>query len=310
MNLIPYDKKYVPQPNGLINTGVICYFNSLCQSLMSLSAFNKLMLSYDASDNVAEIVGTYRSMLKGNKVSQELVKQVYGYRKDNDFQWNISPYAQEDAYEGFILLLEILGEDIQNHFHCRYKTEIMCHNCESSEVLGFKSCQPEFAIDMTECTAQTDEDIQKFICSRREYPDGYRCEHCGVKNGLQSKQIYKKDTLARLSSCLVLVYKNRQQSEVYGGNPNRIYLPKTLSFAGKYESMNYVLVAKVNHYGTLSGGHYTADCLRPCTKNNRERNLSTKETYGVFNMNDNTFSSGSFNNNHHTYLAFYQFAAP
>jgi ubiquitin C-terminal hydrolase len=105
------------------------------------------------------------------------------------------------------------------------------------------------------------ENMQRYINSHKEYPADYRCEKCGAQNTKDNGVIMKHSVLRRLSSVIVITFKNYPSHNV-NGRKKLHYFPIVMEFESKVGTLNYRAVAKIEHSGTEGGGHYIAHCQR------------------------------------------------
>ena len=109
-----YDKLLIPEPFGLQNTGVICYFNSFLQALCACSSFTKVVMQnkeYLSETNVGSVIIEFVEGYINNNVNS-LIAQKILQALCNDLKKrrpNIRfGSGQESAHEVFILLLDMM----------------------------------------------------------------------------------------------------------------------------------------------------------------------------------------------------------
>lgn len=308
--MIPYMS--APDPFGLQNNGVLCYFNSLIQCLLSCSAFNETIDDLNKKveeymNNDEEILTIEKYIKKSYEISKEY-QQLREFVRENDvksayvlatliskkrdqshLQWNISPHRQEDIHEGFILMMEALSNQYDSIFSTRYALIIYCFECDHKIVVPKESSPTELVIEIPDANFTTQEQYENYIKSHRQAPEDYKCENCGIKNTPTKSSIYQNYKIARLSSVLILLLKGNQQ-QLYNHMSRRgQWFPQELEFTSMNGPLNYKLVAQAEQFGTLGGGHYTATCLRD----------------QVYNFNDASVSPSGFNCTANTYMLFY-----
>src|SRR5271170_5140980 len=133
-----FDRLYLPMPYSLKNNGVLCYFNSLVQSLMSCTALTKHVLEMpETSNGDSEITREYANIIRSVLIRKAdastlydvsfLLNSLVNFRKS--LKNNLSVKNQEDVQEGLTLLLDSMNPSISDLFHIRYKCEIVCHKC-------------------------------------------------------------------------------------------------------------------------------------------------------------------------------------
>ena len=184
---------------------------------------------------------------------------------------------QEDIHEGLTLFLDMIGGGVDKLFHIRYKCTIQCIKCKKLYNSGdSKDHQepPETMIDLTHHAKVLDTQlaVENHIKQTMNVPDGYKCDKCGAKNepdadGKMKVSVLQIYTLCRLSEIITIIFKKYHSKE-------ETFFPQTLSFGTKTgKTQTYKIVAVADHYGTMTGGHYTATALRnkPVTLHNDRR---------------------------------------
>lgn len=283
--LIKYDEKYVSTIFALNNNGVLCYLNSLIQSLLSCPTFNFRLLKnkdkYAGTPHPAnEYINLYEKHTNG-KINQiddayAILRELYSFRKSLGSDHLLSLSRQEDIHEGLILFLDTLSTTtLSNHnlsvdmlFHNRYKCEINCRKCGDKRIPGDKNYEepPEVVIDLSEESPSiqnitSKESMENHILRNIQIPRDYKCEKCGAQNtfnpttGKIDNNIYQMYNLVRLSEIVVLLFKKYKKK-------HQIYFPQTMEFKSTSGILKYKIVAQVEHYGNMFGGHYITKCLR------------------------------------------------
>lgn len=262
---------------------------------MSLPAFNQFMLLHKDkfTDEKNILALEYIDLFERNprthspnepeefmRINSEnafkLLKRLHEARRDKGDQWNLMYKQQEDVYEGMLLMLDTIGQKIEELFHVRYKCKIRCRQCKHQRNVGPENKPdyeepPELVIDLSEAnpnvqdSLETKEDIENYIKSNVQFPRDYKCEKCGAENSYNKEtkvvqnnvmQVY---SLARLSEVLVLLFKKYDDNKP---KPHRFF-PPVLEFRSRTGTLTYKLVAQIEHAGKTQGGHYYAKCLRP-----------------------------------------------
>lgn len=259
--LMNYDITKVPTLFGLQNTGNSCYLNSLIQSLISCSAFNEFILSdpnAEANKTVAELIKLLRKPAsaqpkKVNVHSLITILPNLMIIKNKAFRFQMG--RQEDAHEGFQLLSEAVGSRYDILFHNKYKVQVHCHNCGHDTYPKVDPCEVVIKIGQRELNSKVN--IEDHIKRHIEALDDYKCDKCKIKNTQTQKYIIRVDTLSRVSEVIILLFKKYNEK-------SNIYFPTSLDFKGTAKNtLHYEMVAQIEHYGSMYGGHYTARCLRP-----------------------------------------------
>lgn len=192
------------------------------------------------------------------------------------FTYNVTAHAfglpntQQDAHEAFVRIMD--NKPYARHFHVRYICDIFCLSCH--KLITHKdeaTCPPELYIDV-----EGDVTIDKLRWHTVRVQ--YDCP-CGGKEAIKGYR------LTRVSSVLIILFKK------YHGKVLQDF-PLQLEFPAKNANLQYKLVAQIEHFGTMSGGHYTARVLGPS---------------GVVNCNDSSLRPSRFEPTPETYMLFYHF---
>lgn len=294
--LSTYNSEFVPQVFSLQNNSVLCYLNSLIQSLLSCPSFTEYLISnrdvYIEKKNeqgqiiqsfnkiVDEYLKLYEKHLFKNSGSKfqhpktdnafPILRELNNLRRVSGSKYHLSLNRQEDIHEGLTLILDSIGGDVENLFHCRYRCELKCRACGKRSFPGNDPNHiepPEIFIDLSEenphiqDNLNTKEQIENYIKRNIQIPEDYKCENCGAvnttdpKTGEVEENIIQIYSLARLSEIIVLLFKKYKKKRT-------IYFPPILEFKAMTGNLKYRIVSQVEHSGSMSGGHYIAKCLR------------------------------------------------
>jgi ubiquitin C-terminal hydrolase len=253
-----YDPRYVPGEFGLNNTGVICWCNSILQALISCSSFNQTLLEC-------------KEKLSGNQFALEYIKLIETSLIDNtdtriegssamihrrfmermQRQGNTIRFgnSQECVDEALSLIIDMLGlPEIERRFTSIYECVVVCRECNKRTICARDK---NFRIEVfTEVKLETEEQFRNWIKNHPSELNNYKCE-CG-STGTK----LRVECLKRVSEILILLFNKFQRKD-------KRWYPESIEFptAGN-KSLKYKLVSTVEHYGTMSGGHYTARALR------------------------------------------------
>jgi ubiquitin C-terminal hydrolase len=180
---------------------------------------------------------------------QELVKEMKR-RKRVEMFGNF----QESASEGLTLLLDMMNSPaIYDLFYHRYEFRIICNGCGDvvSRVNDFE-IHFEFFLEDGAAYPKTAGDFSDYIRKHTSTIDEYTCEKCNTK----AKDVIRGHNLKMLPEIFIILFNKYKKKDL-------IWYPTEMEFPGKHgTSMHYKLVGKVEHYGSLNGGHYTAVGLR------------------------------------------------
>jgi ubiquitin C-terminal hydrolase len=299
---LKYTNKYTVNVTGLQNTGVICYFNSLLQSLLSCTSLNQYIIN--APHTITSKSGQPIERNKVWKLYYEMIKSMMTNTNDDLSFWSVQLWTtlmenlsknkkyskfgkgQEDAHEGFLILIDALNDlKIDKLFEHRFRTTIDCKDCQHT---CSRIVDESFVIDIyPEELSKIDKDpikaLEMYIKKYNPSIDNnYKCpfENCGKKgNKTQTRE------LTMLPEILILQFKKYNKKIL-------IDFPEQLKFVNTdTKKITFQLVSQVEHSGTMSGGHYWS--------------LSLRKDGKVFNCNDNSFSNSDWAPSNETYMVFY-----
>lgn len=296
--LVKHDGDFICSVFGLGNNGTLCYLNSVTQALASCPAFVKGLK--EREDKTApESLGSRMFQLfskylttEGSQVSIKGVPHFQKIKKDmtgailsaiqkarEGRKSTLQSFKQEDVFEGLKFILEELGDPFLNLFYTRHKQHIRCTACGSKHDVKDDTCQPEIMINMSESdpilqkSLDSQTEIEKYIKLHMLYPDDYSCETCKAKNNNKAnpplQPVQQFYTLGRISSIIIMSFHENMQvlfdNAHKGEHTARVtrFFPNELRIATKQGILVYRVVAQIEQFGSLSGGHYTAKCLRP-----------------------------------------------
>lgn len=259
-----YDSRFVSKDFGLMNSGAICWWNSLIQVMIRLPAFVKIVLSlkpeiYEKSIAantfirlIEEFVPNDGSQLtdpaKYSAVSNILLLSIANESKRQNKKIQLN--GQQSPAWGLHDFLELLGsDDILRVFNNQYEGIIICPECKtrtSSNIdknifIDFYSAKP----------IETKEDFEKYITYHLTTMDRYTCENCKK----ESSDIYRLMQLQMLREVVVIYFRPSNK---------RNWFPKTLDFLSNDGKMlRYALVGQIEHSGNWNlknggSGHYWA----------------------------------------------------
>lgn len=298
-----YNNEYVLPAFGLNNTGSICWFNSILQSLFSLSCFNQKMLELGSKGAFAnnELAKQYVKALREipnagpetslqDKFSKISANVLLGFgielQKHNK---TLDIRSQEGAMNGLCLFIEMINnEEINNIIFNKYIKTIDCEFCNKQDVSKEVDLSPIISI-YRNSQVINDESFTDYIKRRTSNVCDFRCENCGktMKNALRFERI------RRLSEIIVVAF-------AYTADFPK-YFPETMSFLNiDGNMMRYEAISQIEHSGIydinthVSSGHYYAKCKRGVNKEN------------CYLFNDLSVSKCDLNLSRNTHIVFYQ----
>jgi ubiquitin C-terminal hydrolase len=279
MDLKKYNPNLTIDAKGLKNTGVLCYFNSLIQSLLSCTSFIQTVLDVGIEQGMDKDKGHNHGSLASNELWQVLfficnqitedipkwsanysvaiwrmfMKEIKKQKKQIMFG-----KGQEDTHEALLLFLDCLESknhtEISKLFQHRYRHYITCPECKHRHEAESETGSIRMISYVNEKDS-TDKKLIDFLRSHKSMTDeNHICENCNFK-GIKKMQ-YSLTMLPEIFIILFKKYDKKWQS-------NR---PETLAFTtlDKHgnKDMNYQLVSQIEHSGGQGGGHYWARSLR------------------------------------------------
>jgi hypothetical protein len=190
-------------------------------------------------------------------------------------------YNMEDAYEGFLSVLEALGHpNINSLFTTIYNCTMICANCNHT----ITTTDTNVVIVLNQHVP----DICNYLISHKTKIPDYKCDHCSVVGS--TEQIRK---LKSVSTNIVIVFANKYLEKTI------LTIPPQLNIG----DLTYKLIAQVEHSGaTVSrrdfrspGGHYWALGTR----------MSQTGTPITCVFNDTSVSPCKFESTPNTYMVLY-----
>jgi ubiquitin C-terminal hydrolase len=262
-----FDDAKLAEPFGLVNSGVICYMNSLLQALISCTSFNKAVIANEEYMHKTKLGSTLFNFVSSfldasadsGLFSIEIVKSLMAELAER--RPNIKyGTGQECASEGLTLILDMLSDpdigidDVDNLnpiaklFSAKYDIVIHCTECKHKAT-------------STQCSSQyfihSYDDMQNnLIISRTHLPE-YVCDGCK-----QPDACIKVKTLAKVSEIIVItdimILNGRFIRQMIKVNQT----PAMFQLPGSNGAISFGKVAQVEQSGSLSSGHYISKGVR------------------------------------------------
>jgi hypothetical protein len=290
MEPLKYNLDYAIPPFGLENISMLCYFNSMLQALMSCPSFVQMQIYNESAlspDNLGALyIAKWREMKQecqelrdGSSPigsSYDLFKKMAVVRRSSSSVQHLRSDAMEDMHEGLLLFLDSITKSTNTNpsrrqrgplisadvvFHMRHTCHLKCRSCKLTRETGdtgapSSAANPtEIFINVSRRNFRTQAAFEDHIKQHTEFPPDFRCE-CGVRNTNGAPNIAQVYSLTRLSEVIIVLF------DKYHGKYDK-YFPPVMQFSSAKGPLRYRIVATIEHSGTMSGGHYTARCLRP-----------------------------------------------
>ena len=203
---------------GFQNTGAICYFNAVVQSLLGLDQFKAAIQSGQGPNVVLNMFKAYFGNESGDPLfTTELLKTLSGSLPGN-----------QSASEFLLILIDALGLDPK--VQREYLITRTCPNC-GAQVTG-KDVESVGLVDKTFTE----------ILKMQSVVDGFLCEKCRLRVGLDEVRVLTR------GSEMIFVSLNKYFEKKVIDYPSVFGVDNHL----------YRLKATIEHVGELNGGHYYA----------------------------------------------------
>ena len=263
------------EPFGLQNSGSICYFNSLVQSLVSCRPFVELM--EEKGGDMTAAAAAFGGFLAAPKKTTA-VPILDEVRRNHKF----FGHQQEDVAEGFDLLLDKLGERAANLFTSEWMVDLYCDKCGA---LVSKTADKMCRISVERNFKPLYRDghtIENFMSGHISSLSDYKCPKCAAAEfvGVKASRMVGAPEILAIS---FNKYLQKWPCE-YVAKMNVRY-GRRREFVRKYK-----LAAVIHHFGGRHGGHYTASAVRGGK---------------VYGFNDSSVSAAEFTSAPNDYMLLY-----
>lgn len=298
MDLIPFNPDRIPNAFGLINTGVICYFNSVMQTLLTCTAFTDILCSNNYPQtrlgNAFHLILTKEVEFNHQIILKLLLMDIKERRPNTPFG-----YGQESASETLLLLIEMIEPpdvkigSISRLFMSKIRYQIYCKTCKK-----IVSTQMDYSLNFFHATpnngaaaasnngaAAAASDFAHALTHQKTEISDYQCDSCKT-----TTEAIRISDLARIPNILFCMFN------IYDG-PTVHHFPEFLEFnslVGK--KIKFRLISQIEHSGSLNSGHYWARCLRKS-----ENGISVKL------LNDSNVHDSFFTQSPETYIVVYHY---
>jgi ubiquitin C-terminal hydrolase len=281
------------QAVGFNNTGVICWFNSLLQSLLSSTYFVKAIMLVKTEDVIINSIqhlihdinskrfSDFATVYDSSTILRALLR---GLQAKDSKRFSEFATGQQSASEGFTLLLDCLDiKSLNTLFTHKYEERVVAQsnpNQVESKVIGYNN---QFMVfDEAELKSKGLTEYLKY----HEHPlDEYKSEKKDADPNEKYNRLYILRFLPKILVILLNRYHKRDRDISLSAE---IKIP-SCQFDG---FMIYKKIAEIDHMGSLGGGHYVAKVNR----NNKE-----------YLCNDNQIMDYRLSTSPNTYMTFYEY---
>lgn len=309
-SLIEFKTNFLVYPFGLYNNSIICYFNSVIQTLLSCTSITEYLLYNEEKLKNNKFLNIYINILKKYIHSENhsnFLVENNNLLLFNEFLQAIKlknknfGYDQEDSGEFLILLLDIINDTyITNLFLHKYKCNIYCKNCknciniQNDSSLFFEVNIDEINNNFLKYEIDKNcENLNKFIRNNYSELEYYKCKNCE-----QNSSNIKINRLTLVPTIIIINLNKYKEKYNYQYPIELIFINKTLNNCYKYK-----LISTINHSGSQNFGHYIAKSIR---KNHEYKNCDDKEL-DIYLLNDTSYQKDNFQSNSNSYLLFYHY---
>lgn len=249
---IYYAADYVPRPFGLLNTGALCWCNSLLQMMLGISSLNQVLIEHEAEFAYNSFAKTYINIVRSAladtplpNAGAQLLAEIM--RADKGITLGTGQECADEALTLFINKFD--SPRIDKLFSNVYELTIDCVGCgrRTSTTRDQAYRIPLF----TPVILETEQQFCTYIRAHPSEHDEFKCK-CGYK----MTHFMRGEKLKMLREVVVIIF-NKFQSKHNRWFPERLQFP-----ARDGTTLRYKLTGKIEHAGNQFGGHYWAHSLR------------------------------------------------
>jgi len=276
----PVNINYLTYPYGLVNTGSLCYLNSIIQSLTSCSIFNEYMLTnkekFITDNNTLAVyfINIISSNLNNssNTIINEninILKEIIRLKRKNNNKFNF--LGQQDVSECITFIIESLNDNnIYKMFYHKYKCDILCSNCKYTSSIQ-DDISYQFEISMNEKINILSKNIRLNISQLVDY----KCEQCKNINNCN-----KINRLQYIPPILIINLNKYFNKELYDFKKNLIFYNDDIK-----KKYIYTIVSIIEHGGNQFSGHYISKSIKKSENNKIKAYLCNDSHYIESNLN-------------------------
>jgi len=227
---------------GIPNLGNTCYVNSILQCLRYSKELVYSLKSHDTTINSALVASLIELFYNGAPINN-----LYTFLRELQKTKEFTVLRQCDAHELFLFLMDKCFEELKltNPFEGQQISTVTCSECHNKSVLKTPYVTISLQMNNTESTVSN---MFQEYCGEETLDALIQCDRC-------EKKTKSTKTLSIIPGDIV-VYHLKRFGAAKINTPVRI--EEEIEILGK----PYRLYASCNHAGNLSGGHYTAACMK------------------------------------------------
>jgi len=259
---IEYNPDYVPEGFGMSNTGAICWWNALLQTLLGASGLTDIMFAYEtefANNNFALAYIKFLELALSNKAtSSSSITLFNAFKERLALKSKVRlDQGQQCAHEGFTLFIEMLdNRRVDKLFTTSYEVTSTCSQCKYVEIYQRDT---SFYITMGMNT-RNDTLFTNWLRVHEGESTPRECPNCS-KCTIGQKRVEK---LKQLGEIVCVLFSSKLHTPTM-----QMHYPQSLSFSAKGGGvLKYKLIGSIEHAGVSnmttfsSSGHYWARSVR------------------------------------------------
>ncbi|XP_060922245.1 ubiquitin carboxyl-terminal hydrolase 47 isoform X2 [Limanda limanda] len=242
------DHLTISDHHGLRSPGLTCYLNTVLQLLFMTEDFRdsiKRCCSKDSTTIDALLKKLFDDLEIGLAKTHRLTRKL----------GIVDVYEQRDAAEYFEKILCLTSPEASKIFKGELNHKTTCGGCKKkSDSKGFFWILPLPMEDSSRHTFSVERGLMAFFRKDKVYGENRMyCTECDKKHDadLECEMTQNPEILTLLLKRFTFEYKSRHYVKLHC----QVKVPQTLHI----KDCKYDLYALVNHFGNLTGGHYTAE---------------------------------------------------